>query len=169
MSDLDINTERGQVSLKHERRAIELLGSRWPGVKFIDTEKTGGAVIDGFIIVDDVLKGIAEVKARDMNFETLTKVFRTEWLVTYDKIVGCREIADGMQTNFWGLLYLIPDDLLLLKCLYKHKGGWQAGFRVDKTDTQATCNGGAARRDNAFIDMKGAIQIAAPAPSAPNE
>jgi hypothetical protein len=52
-----------------------------------------------------------------------------------------------------------PDDLLITKQLSNAKGEWTCDFRVDKTETQETINGGKIVRENAYIDLTEAKHI----------
>jgi hypothetical protein len=159
---LDIDTARGQVTLQQERRAVAIFHHHFPGHHFYPTPKFRPAVIDGVIVHDDRLYAIAEMKCRTMSLAEFETRFRSEWLVTYEKIEIAHRLADGLCVQFWGMLYLIPDDVLLCKALYRSDIGWLARFSVCKTDTQATVNGGRASRDNAFIDMSEATILHPP-------
>jgi hypothetical protein len=101
-----------------------------------------------------------------MTFAAFVAERESSWLITYEKIEGGRRLADLMQVPFWGFLYFVKDHLLLAKKLYDPKAGWLAAFEVRCTETQATVNGGNAKRFNAFIDMRGSIEIRASADDA---
>lgn len=159
---LDINTPRGQVTLSDEMAAIALFQSVYPNSTYIKTAKDGRAIIDGLIARDGTFTAIVETKCRyDLTLDAFQKKFNSEWLVTFNKIEGGRRIADALIIPFWGFMYLVDDKLLLAKELYNPNTGWQATFRVVKTPTRATCNGGTAMRDNAYIDMRNALIIKA--------
>jgi hypothetical protein len=79
--------------------------------------------------------------------------FHNEWFVTYDKIALGRQIADALCIDLWGFLYLVPDDIVMRVKLSSYDGGWLQKFRIEKTETQATVNGGTAVRENAYINM----------------
>jgi hypothetical protein len=158
---LDIATPRGQETLRQEMRAVDIFEQHYPACTFIPTPKDSPATIDCMIVRKGALHAIAEVKCRTMTLARFEGMYASQWLVTYDKIAGARQLADHLRVELWGLLYLVPDDLLLCKRLYRpgcgQDCGWLASFGVRKTDTQATVNGGNARRDNAFIDMVGCL------------
>ena len=162
MSSLDILTPRGQITLMQERRAIAILAHHYGDYHFIPTPKGLPATIDGIVVHSNALFAIAEVKCRTMTLDTFKRQFNSQWLVTYDKIEGGRRLADGMQVQLWGLLYLVSDDVLLCKTLYRPDRGWLTAFGVRKTETRATVNGGIANRDNAYIDMTSAMLLHPP-------
>lgn len=150
---LDINTPRGQVTLAQEARAIELFRSQYPQTTFVHTPKATAALVDGFMVRDAVAIGIAEFKCRSMSVDDFGRMFQSEWLITFEKLLSGRQMSDAMRIPFWGFLYLVPSDVLLMKKLYDPRDGWQVKFTVRKTNSQATCNGGVATRDNAYVDM----------------
>ena len=160
MSELDINTPRGQVTLADELAAIKLFEGSYPTTSYIKTAKDNCSIIDGMIEKEQTLIGIVETKCRyNLTADDFAKKFGSQWLVTFDKIEGGRRLADALLVPFWGFLYLVDDSVLLAKKLYDPKTGWATSFEVRKSETQANCNGGKANRDNAYINMRGALQI----------
>lgn len=155
---LDINTPKGQATLKQEREAIRLLRKHCPDLRYTHTPKETESVIDGIIVDAKSCNQLylVEMKCRNMTFQQFSCEYDSNWLVTYDKIEAARRLSESLVLPFHGYLYLLPERKLLVKELYVPKRGWQASFAVRKTVTQATCNGGKANRDNAYIDMTGA-------------
>jgi hypothetical protein len=172
-ADLDINTVRGQISLEQERRAAAIFEQNYPSLTYIGTQKDGTAAVDAVVLrerLENPLESevkitevfyVAEAKCRDMSLRTLTGPFHNEWLVTASKLERGRIVALLLRVPLIGCLYLNDDDLLLLQHLADARGQWVCQFRVDKTLTQATINGGEALRDNAFINMTGAVHLRA--------
>lgn len=160
MTALDINTPRGQQTLADEQIAIRLFEDRFPGSSYIQTPKDGISIIDGVIEKGGVVTGIVETKCRyDMTLSQFERERDSAWLVTFEKIDGGRRLADLLQVQLWGFLYFVKDSVLLAKRIYDPKTGWQVTFRVTKSETQATVNGGRANRDNAYIDMRCAMRL----------
>jgi hypothetical protein len=158
---MDINTPRGQEFLAHEMRAKELFEANYRH-RYIKTGTSSPAVIDAVMVSPDYQSVVAviETKARDVSLAKLELNYGYEWLVTASKIDRCVAIAKAMSVPFCGFLYLIPDDLLLVKSLW-HDGVWMVNVRREETTTPASCNGGEADRINAFIDMSGAKHVRA--------
>lgn len=150
---LDINTPKGQETLKQERRAAEIIEKMWPGMAYIHTPKDQPACIDALLVWKNVVRAVALTSCRNFDLGCLRTTFNAEWLLTFEKIIGAQRMAQAMCVKCWGLLYLVPNDVVLRVELFSPAGGWLTKFRVEKTETQATVNGGTAVRDNAFIDM----------------
>ena len=156
---LDVNSPKGQESLEHELRAVQLWQHHYPNFTYIHTPKDGSALVDAVIGDNDCnVVAIVEQKSRNMSLEQLQK-WNNEWLVTHAKIEAGRTTAHALGVPFIGFLYLIPDDLLITKQLSNAKGEWTCDFRVDMTETQETINGGKITRENAFIDLTEAKHI----------
>lgn len=152
--NLDINTPRGQVSLMKEAEMTALFKSKYPKTEYISTDKKGTSGCDGLLISGADLIGVVETKCRwGIDLTTFASIYHSEWLVTFEKIIKCRSIADSLQTDLWGFLYLVDVKCLLMKKLWSPTLGWTASMRIEKTQTQATINGGKANRDNAYIDL----------------
>ena len=156
---LDVNSPKGQESLEHELRAVELWQHVYQDFTYIHTPKNGAALVDAVIIDNDAnVMAVVEQKSRNMSLEQLQN-WNNEWLITHAKIEAGRNTGMALGVPFIGFLYLIPDDLLITKQLSNAKGEWTCEFRVDKTETQETINGGKIVRDNAYIDLTEAKHI----------
>lgn len=149
---MDILTPRGQESLKHERRAKTLVEARF-GVQYVETPKDKPAVVDGMLVRSGTILGLVETKCRDMTLQQLERQFRSEWLVTFEKLEKARLLARDLGISFYGVLYLIPEDRILTVRISTPSGDWASAIRTERTQTQATINGGTARRLNAFVSM----------------
>jgi hypothetical protein len=156
---LDVNTAKGQESLEHELRAVQLWQHHYPDYTYIHTPKNGPALVDAVIGDNDTnVVAVVEQKSRNMSLEQLQK-WDMEWLVTFAKIEAGRVTAHALGVPFVGFLYLIPDDLLITKQLANNKGEWTCNFRTALTETQETINGGKIVRENAYIDLTEAKHI----------
>lgn len=154
---LDINTPKGQESVKAERRALDLFQNKYPGLTIIHTDLEDDARTDVIIAQEGKLLSIAEVKCRDASLIDLTKNWQDRWLVTWEKLEKNAMIADYWRVPFYGFLYLGQDDLLMVKKIYH--AGWWCDIRKERTKTQKTINGGVAYRMNAYILMSDALII----------
>lgn len=150
---LDILTDAGKETLAQEMRAASIVEGQWSECHYVFTGKSGIAIVDAVIVRNWHLAAVAETKCRRMTLPELRIRFKNEWLVTRAKILGGAKVADGLMVPFWGLLYLVPEDVVLRVKLYEPGCGWLVPIRSERTQTQATVNGGTAMRDNAFIDM----------------
>ena len=156
---LDVNSPKGQESLQHELRAVQLWNHHYNDYTYVHTPKNGSALVDAVIVDNDTnVVAVVEQKSRNMSLEQLQK-WDNEWLITYDKIEAGRYVANSLGVPFIGFLYLIPDDLLITKQLSNAKGEWTCDYRTDVTETQETINGGKISRLNAYINLTDAKHI----------
>jgi hypothetical protein len=158
---LDVNTPKGQESLQHELRAIELWNHHYQDFTYVHTPKDGPAIVDA-VIVDNQAQVVAvvEQKSRNMTLEQLQK-WDYEWLITFDKIEGGRYVGNCLGVPYIGFLYLIPDDLLITQKISDKNGQWTCDYRLDTTETQETTNGGLITRLNAYIKVDKAQHLQA--------
>lgn len=157
---MDINTKRGRETLEQVADAINIWRRNAPSVQYIHTPADRPADFDGIFVYNGRAVGIAEIKCRvSMSFDQFMDYYKAEWLVTYDKIVRCMRVADAMQVPFVGMLYFPMQKTLLYQSIYDPVKGMQCSFRVERTRTQATVNGGQIDRDNAYIDMSNAKRM----------
>jgi hypothetical protein len=156
---LDVNSPKGQESLEHELRAVQLWSHHYTDFTYVHTPKDGPALVDAVIVDNDTnVVAVVEQKSRNMSLEQLQK-WNMEWLITMDKIEAGRYVGNALGVPYIGFLYLIPDDLLITQKISDKDGKWTCEFRTDITETQETINGGKIERLNAYIDVTGAKQI----------
>lgn len=152
---LDINTPKGKVAASYQREALEVLRES-TGFNFLMTADDDSADVDAiFSGQEGVTVAVAEVKSRDLTLDQL-KRFNDEWLMTFTKIISGSQIASMLRVPFIGILYLIPERKVMTVTIADKNGETCVPFRVDRTITQKTVNGGRVSRVNAYIDMKGA-------------
>lgn len=150
---MDIATPKGKATLAHERRAIELLRSKHPEIAYIHTRKDKACRVDGVLIKNNSIHAVVETKCRRMNIEQFRHDFQNEWLVTFDKVVEGRRIAQDLFVPFIGMLYLVDSDILLVQRIADETGEWCVPMRIKRTETQKTVNGGSIYRTNAYIKL----------------
>ena len=158
MTNLDVNTKRGQKSLEYEQRAVWLFENKYPQMTYAQTPKDSNAAVDSVIVNGRDIVGVVEQKSRNMTYRQLCN-WDKEWLVTKSKIDNGRNAALALGAPFIGFLYLIPDDMLLMQFITTQEGTYVPEIRYETTTTQATINGGLIQRENAFISMKGATKV----------
>jgi hypothetical protein len=149
---MDVLTPKGQVTLEQEVRAAFLFEQQYPSMRYVGTPKDSPAVIDAVLIRKGSLYAVAETKCRGATLKQF-KAWQYEWLITQDKVERARDIAMVCGVPLVGLLYLVPDDLLLVQRIYNADGSPATAIRTEITTTQATVNGGTAIRNNAFIKV----------------
>ncbi len=151
---LDINTPKGQESLKCEKYVIDLIKNKWINyqINIIETDKKKESRIDNLIIKENKLIALAEIKCRNMTLIEMNYWGNT-WLVTNQKIIDGATISKLLAVPFYGFLYLQPEDKILGWKITNEKGMYLFDFDIKKTKTQATCNGGEIYRDNAYLPI----------------
>jgi hypothetical protein len=85
-------------------------------------------------------------------FDFQTK-FKSEWLVTFDKLLRAAALSRQLQLSFTAIVYLIPDRIVLAKTLWDADWMLKVDMSVKQTTTQRTVNGGSVSRANAYIDL----------------
>jgi len=155
---MDILTQLGVESREWEGEAMAVW-HRNSTSRLLETPKDRPARVDGIAVVDGTIKAVYEIKCRKMTLDKLTFDYKSEWLITADKIMACIDVARGLQVPFLGILYLVPDKKLLHKTIWRPHEGIVAAMKVRDTETMKTINGGVITRQNAFIDMSDATVL----------
>ena len=148
---MDILTEKGQQSLKHERVMLEIIKNKY-NFDIIETAKDQPALCDGFIVKDGIIIGLFESKCRNATLKDLKKW--DSWLVTYKKIDGLAWLSSKLRVPAVGFLYSIPDGIVLRWKITDKEGNYLFEPIVKNTKTQRSINGGEAMRENAYLPMK---------------
>lgn len=157
---MDINTPKGQETIVQEQECVHLFETQNPEFKYIPTDKSKPISFDGLLLKNHQLYAIVETKCRIVPEERFVHEFKNEWLITFEKLLKCSEVSSILGVPLVGFLYLVPDKVLLVKRLTNDNGQFVCSFHCENTVTQATVNGGAANRLNAFVDMSGAKRFA---------
>lgn len=153
---LDVLTDRGQETIAHEQACVDIWHRHYPRVRYAHTPKREHATVDAVLVNDDDhLVAVVEQKSRTMSLDTLAS-WDYEWLVTLEKVKAAARICAALRVPLVGFLYLVPDEMLLVRRICDIDGAPVAPIRTERTTTQATVNGGTADRVNAFVDMRGA-------------
>ncbi len=155
---MDILSPKGMETLQQEREAVDMFCRLFPQFSCVLTRKDTFCSIDAVFVRDSVIEACVETKCRKMTYAEFVGRFKSSWLITEDKLIRAGKMADLLCVPLVGLLFLVPEKVLLYKKL------WQAGsycvpVEVRETWTQKTVNGGLAVRKNAFVDMSQAKVI----------
>jgi len=157
---MDILTPRGQESRTWEDRAVEIWSSHYPHISYASTDKNTPCVVDAVLVKNGQIVGVVEQKSRPgISFVDFIVTYEKRWLVTQRKLDEASKVAQSLHTSLVGFLYFPTADVLLVKSLMDPQKGWTTDIVTMRTKTQATINGGTAIRDNAYIDMTGALII----------
>jgi|10_taG_2_1085330.scaffolds.fasta_scaffold68660_4 hypothetical protein len=165
MSNLDVNTPKGQESVEDEQIMLKQIRKVWE-LDVVETPKKEAAKIDTMLIRDNVLVGITENKCRynmylkDDHFY-LSKYNKTydSWLITNEKIESGRILAGALCVPFFGFLHLVDDDTILWWKIASGDGKFLIDFDRKESETQATINGGTIMRENAYLPIEHAHNL----------
>ena len=152
---LDINTAKGRVAAQQQVEALKII-SHHCGTYFVTTSDTDAACVDAFAIGEDgSIEAVAEIKSRGMTRHQLEQ-YGDEWLVSFDKIKNGMELAKMLRVPFIGVLYLVPDGLVMTVVIANKRGDIVVPMRINRTETQKSINGGLTVRTNSYINMRSA-------------
>ncbi len=153
---MDILTAAGQRTLVDEQRAQEIFERKFPGHLYVHTPKDRPADIDAFIVRNQEICAVVETKCRyNIDLQEFNTRYNATWLVTFEKILKGKDIADALCVPLIGFLYLAKSDVLLMVTIYKNKHFMQK-IIIEETQTPESINGGTIIRSNAYIDMSNA-------------
>lgn len=149
---MDAKTPLGKAALQHADDALRAIESKTK-LKFVQFSDDDPSAVDGFIVDGGKITSFYEIKARDMSHQELRERFKSEWLLSYDKIHAAYSLTKLHRVGFTGVLYCIKDGIILVKTMWDSGGALRVSWRTEQTSTQKTVNGGRASRPNCYIDM----------------
>lgn len=158
---MDILTKRGQETVRQEKEAIDIWLKNHPDIAYNQTPKDAPADIDAILTNKrQEIIGIVETKCRvSMSLEDFDGMYKSMWLVTFDKIMRGMNISKALQVPLVGFLYFPRNLTILVQSIYCPRNGLKTPMEVRHTKTQETVNGGTIMRDNAYIDMSKARRL----------
>ena len=148
MGQLAIDTPEGKATLLHEARCYEIYEQHYP-VTVQRINKV--SQLDAFIIKDGEIVGAIEQKSRSMTLRELDK--HGSWLISNSKIQAGQTVSRLLRMPFYGFLYLVPDDTLLIWRITNDEGVQLFEYQMKNTRTIATMHGGYKKRINAFLPI----------------
>jgi hypothetical protein len=150
MSTLAILSPRGVQSVSDEQTMLDIVCKAWK-VECTQTQKastTSFANVDGVLYRGKEAVAVYEAKCRytwSADYKTL--------LITNDKIEKGKNASAIMAVPFIVLLYIVNDKRVYWWKVTDNRGIVQFDYDKRVTQTQATCNGGVANRENAFLPL----------------
>ena len=152
---MDSQTKEGQKYMKHAERAVEIFNSNALSSKFVPSDPTTPATLDGIIVTKGIVNGVVEIKAREETFNEMLDYDNPKgWLISANKIMAGKNAAEYFSCPFYGFLYCIPDDMLYIVRIFNSDGSRASHIDIRETTTQESCNGGLAKRSNAYIHLE---------------
>lgn len=159
---MDCNTERGKIYIGsqidcHNKLEIALK------CQVVSTNTTSSSDIDALLVKDKKLIALAEVKSREMGLiisETNNKKKLTykgqeydSYLITYEKLEKLKNLCKMLCVPGFLFVSLLESDEIASWQICDQEGNYTSKINKKHTKTQATCNGGTAFRENAYISL----------------
>ena len=152
---MDCKTPKGKVYMKHAERAVEIFNNNALSSKFVTTDPDSPATLDGIIVTRGIVNGVVEIKARNETFAEMQAYDDPKgWLISANKVMAGKKATEYFTCPFYGFLYIIPDDELYIVRIFNADGSRASYIDIRETTTQESCNGGTAKRSNAYIHLE---------------
>ena len=103
-----------------------------------------------------MIYGVGEIKTRKMAGDIpLTKRYLTEngYLITYEKIKNGCDLAFKLGVPFFLIVRVLTENFMAIWRITDEDGIFLFDFDRKMTQSQKTCNGGVAVRDNAYLPI----------------
>lgn len=148
---LDCVTPRGRLYINHQHECINRLCTTWK-TQIFTTPDQEAADIDGIGTRGKEVASVLEIKCREAD---LTQLRRWgSYLITFDKLIKLRNAARALVVPGFIVVSLLRDKQIVYWHVCDRLGNLLVPIKASVTATQATCNGGEARRYNAYLDVE---------------
>lgn len=147
---LDCRTEKGKSYIHQQLECAERLEGIWK-CQVIATPVDLPADVDALLIRDGILMGVAEIKTRELDLKKLSEF--GSYLITNDKITRIAELSKRLRVAGFIIVSLLHDKNIVFWKVSDDTGKLLISVDVKMTTTQATCNGGSAERENAYLPL----------------
>lgn len=161
-SSLDCNTVRGQVYIGTQLSCHERIEAAL-NCAVIATDTTSASDIDALITKNKTLVGLAEVKSREMRLKDspiLTArrlIYKNReydsYLITFEKLEKLKRLCSIFNVPGFLFVSLLEDHQIVFWKICNANGEYCVDLKKERTRTQATCNGGVAYRENAYLTI----------------
>jgi hypothetical protein len=147
---LDCNTDRGRLYIARQHEIAARCGAMWESIP-VATPDTKSSAVDAMFMRGQQLHAVAEIKARNLTLDQLRGF--GSYLVTFEKLEKGRRLAASLTVPYLLIVGLWPEREIVWWKIADGAGEFQLTIRREHTPTQATCNGGKARRENAYLPL----------------
>lgn len=157
MKSLDCNTERGKIYIAEQLACQKRVESAIE-CELISTKTNTASDVDALMIKNKILVGLAEVKTREMGLKdgklTTDKGDFDSYLITYEKLEKLKRLCESFKVPGYLFVSLLHTKKIVAWNICDGSGNYIANIKKEYTKTQATCNGGTAHRENAYISLE---------------
>lgn len=147
---MDILSFKGKKTVKEEEFMLKQFESAWK-CQAIHTPIDKGSACDGFFVRDNEIKAIFESKCRQLTLDELEGY--GSWLITHEKIMKCQKLSKLLCIPFYGLLYLVKDNLIMYWKITDDRGKLVSDFKSETRETQYCVNGGLKNEKVMLLDI----------------
>jgi len=158
MKSLDCNTPIGQIYIGTQLSCHARI-EKALNCEIICTDTESSSKIDALMVKEKKLVGLAEVKSREMSFNLISKKLMfngigcDSYLITYEKLENLRNLCKIFNVSGFLFVSLLLDGKIAVWNICDANGNFCVKMKKEKTKTQATCNGGIAFRENAYLSL----------------
>lgn len=155
---LDCNTPRGQIYIKTQLSCHSRIEDAL-NCEVIATNTSSSSDIDALLIKNKMLIGVGEVKSREMSFDSNSKKLIYEnkeydsYLITHEKLEKLKNVCKIFSVPGFLFVSLLNDNKIAVWTICGADGTFCVEMKKEKTKTRATCNGGIAYRENAYLSL----------------
>ncbi len=147
---MDITSSKGKKTVEEEKFMLSKFKEYWK-CETIHTPIDKGSACDGFFVRNNETKALFESKCRHLTLDELED-FGT-WMITHEKILKCQTVSRLLCIPFYGLLYLVDDNLIMYWKITDDQGRFLFEFKNEIRPTQYCVNGGEKLDDVALIPV----------------
>lgn len=156
---LDCETERGKVFIGHQIKTQKILEDRgYMIISMSEKDSRSDVIIAKEIEGVPTITGVAEIKSREMAGSVpLTREYMSKnggYLITEEKIHHGKSLSFITSVPFFVIVNLLKENVILIWKVTDNNGEVILDYKSKATVTQATCNGGTAKRVNAFLPIE---------------
>jgi hypothetical protein len=105
-----------------------------------------------------IIAGVCEIKtrlfAKDSHLTIRYLKANGGYLITYDKISHGVETSSMLSVPFFLIVRLVHENVILIWKISDDQGVFEFDFEKRVTTTNGTCNGGTAKRLNAYLPVE---------------
>lgn len=159
--NLDCETDTAIPFMKGENSASERMRNKLNWAKVLKSAEKAANVDRIALNGWGAMCAAFEVKSRQMSLAQLRKF--GSYLVTQDKLIALSNVCKGLAIHGYLAVYLMESDAVAYWHVCNKAGEMLIQFESAVTKTQATCNGGEAERENAYLSLDSMNLITEPA------
>ena len=149
--NLDCETDTAIPFMEGENAASEQMRNELGWTAVLKSEEKAANVDRIALNGEGAMCAAFEVKSRQMSLGQL-RTFGS-YLVTQDKLIALSNVCKSLAIHGYLAVYLMQSNTVAYWHVCNKGGEMLIRFESAVTKTQATCNGGEAERENAYLSL----------------